>query len=148
MNDFTTLMKEMPGYFEEDTVSMKVIVEAQKNLDVEFSAEYVKYLQEIGVFTANGVEFTGIFISKYWNKIFTTVVDNTIDERKIAKEYGYTIPNDFYLIHNFGIGGILIWQNTKGEIYQTIRGLSSAELPKKIYDSMNDYFIKEIYKHY
>ncbi|MCM1008380.1 MAG: SMI1/KNR4 family protein [Ruminococcus flavefaciens] len=70
MNDFITLMKEMPGFFEEDTVSMEVIVESQKKLDLKFSAEYVKYLQEIGSFTSNGVEFTGIFISKYWGKFF------------------------------------------------------------------------------
>lgn len=148
MTNFITLMKEMPGYLKTDTVNLEVIMEAQKKLGLEFACEYVQYLQEIGEFTARGVEFTGIIFSQAWNRIVESVVNETLDEREIAKEYGYSIPNDFYLIHNLCIGGILIWQNTKGEIYQTIRGLSSAEPPKKIYDSMNDYFVKEIYKKY
>lgn len=148
MNDFIIIMKKMMSYLKIETVSFDVIMDGQKKLGLKFSPEYIKYLQEVGIYSTQGCELTGIFFSKRNNRVVESVVNETLDERKIAKEYGYTIPNDFYLIHNLGIGGILIWQNTKGEIYQTIRGLSSAEPPKKIYDSMNDYFIKEIYKHY
>lgn len=146
MNDFVSLMKKMPGYIESTTVSIETIMEAQKKVNLQFASEYIEYLQEIGEFTAEGIELTGIMFSTAWNRVVESVVNETLDERAIANEYGYTIPDDFYLIHNLGIGGILIWQNTKGEIYQTIRGLSSAESPKKIYDSMYDYFINEIYR--
>lgn len=146
MNELIKMMQEMPNLLHTITVSISTIQECENKLGLKFSLEYIEYLQKLGKYDAGGDEFTGIYFSKYKNKVIESVVQETLDERAIANEYGYTIPDDFYLIHNLGIGGILIWQNTKGEIYQTIRGLSSAESPKKIYDSMYDYFINEIYR--
>ncbi len=144
MNELIAAMKKMPGFLKTETVGLEIIAEAQKKLDVEFSSEFIKYLQEIGEFTATGIEFTGIFFSKSWNRIVESVVDETMSERALAKEYGYLIPNDFYLIHNLGVDGILIWQNSKGEIYQTVRGASLSSPPKKIYGSLLEYFNNEI----
>jgi hypothetical protein len=145
MKNLIQIMREIPGYLKKQPPNITEISEAQSKLLLTFSIDYIEYLREIGEFDGGGYEFTGIKYSVFLGRTVYSVVDSTIAEREIAENYGYKIPDDFYLIHNLGIGGILIWQNTKGEIFQTIRGLSCSSPPEKIYDSFLDYFVKEIY---
>lgn len=45
-------------------------------------------------------------------------------------------PTDtMYVIENTGVDGIMIWQDTKGKIYQT----KPESKPKKIVDSLAEY---------
>jgi hypothetical protein len=145
MKSLAQMMREMPNYFKVQPPKLSEIEEAEAKLNLSFSPDYIEYLTEIGSFSGGGNEFTGVYYSEYSGRTIYSVVENTIDEREVAENYGYKIPDDFYLIHNLYTGGILIWQNTKGEIFQTIRGLSRSCPPEKIYDSFLDYFVKEIY---
>ena len=83
-----------------------------------------------GAIIAEGVELTGIAKSKARD-----VVAVTLEERRINKE----VPDDFYVIENLGIEGIIVWQNEKGEIYET----SPNNQVKKIYDSLSDYIMSK-----
>jgi hypothetical protein len=145
MKSLIQMMREMPDFYKGQPPKLSEIAEAEDKLNLSFSSDYIDYVKEIGQFSGGGYEFTGIMYSAYLGRTVYYVVDKTIAEREVVENYGYKIPEDFYLIHNLGIDGILIWQNTKGEIFQTVRGLSRSCPPEKIYDSFVEYFAKEIY---
>lgn len=102
------------------------IMEAEEQLTTSFSEEYKKYLQTFGIASWDGVELTGICKSKHQN-----VVDVTLRNR--ADDV--SSRNDLYVIEELGIDGIVIWQNQKGEVYQTV----NKEKPVKVADSMAEY---------
>ena len=91
-------------------VSEEQIKDAEKKLNLKFSLEYRSYVSEFGVASADGYELTGICNSPRLN-----VVDVTISER----ENNPDVPKDWYVLEQANIDGIVIWQNQKGEVYQT-----------------------------
>lgn len=106
-----------------------VIKEAETILDLSFFDEYKTYLIELGVAAVNGHELTGISESKRLN-----VADVTSRQ----KEYN-NVPEDFYVVEETGIDGIVIWQNSNGEIFATQPGLKA----EKLCDSILEYLQKE-----
>jgi len=102
------------------------ILKAEELLSLVFNQEYINYMQEVGFATYEGHELTGICKFKRLN-----VVDVTIMEREL---FPY-IPLDWYVIEQLNIDGIVIWQSSTGEIYQT----SPNSKPEKIYDSLAEY---------
>lgn len=86
------------------------IKNAEKILSVIFAKDFHTYLLEIGLACFDGHELTGICASPRLN-----VVDVTTNER----ENNPNVPKDWYVIEQANIDGIVIWQNSKGEIYQT-----------------------------
>ncbi len=98
---------------------------AEKELGLSFSKEYIEYLSTYGVASANGHEFTGIVKSKRLN-----VIDVTVSER----DKNPYISEDLYVLEKMDIDKIVIWQNAKGELFQTVgngepqkMGMSFAE---------------------
>lgn len=102
------------------------IKKAEESLNVSFSKEYKLYLSKCGFATYEGHELTGICKAKRLN-----VVDVTINERKLSPD----IQENWYVIEQLNIDGIVIWQSETGEIYQT----SPEKKPLKIYDSLAEY---------
>lgn len=103
---------------------------AEKALNLKFASEYREYLRTYGAIIADGIELTGIAKSKTRD-----VVAVTLEERKINSG----IPNNFYVVENIGIEGIVIWQNEIGDIYET----SPNNKMKKIYNSLADYIMSK-----
>lgn len=91
-------------------VSEEQIKDAEKHLNLKFSLDYRSYVSEYGVISAGCYELTGICSSPRLN-----VVDVTISER----ENNPGVPKDWYVLEQANIDGIVIWQNQKGEVYQT-----------------------------
>lgn len=98
---------------------------AEKELGLSFSKEYIEYLSTYGVASANGHEFTGIVKSKRLN-----VIDVTVSER----DKNPYVSEDLYVLEKMDIDKIVIWQNAKGELFQTVgngepkkMGMSFAE---------------------
>lgn len=106
------------------------ITDAESRLKLNFSKEYKDYLKEYALVSGDGHELTGICKSKRLN-----VVDVTIEEKKKNN----LIPKDFYVVEKLDIDNIIIWQNEKGLIFESIDGREH----KLIYSSLTDYLLKK-----
>ena len=129
MNDLISCLKNKPMFIGSKGASNAQIAEAEEQLTVSFSKEYKHYLTTIGFAIYEGHELTGICKAKRLN-----VVDVTLSERSITPD----VPADWYVIEQLNIDGIVIWQSTSGEIFQT----SPNSEPKKIYDSLVEYIMQ------
>jgi hypothetical protein len=125
MSDIISTIKNMNGLSTLKAATISQIQDAQNKLGLSFASEYKEYLEKYGVVSANSIELTGITDSKRLN-----VIDVTIKEK-----HRNEIPNDMYVIEDTCIEGILILQNSKGEIYE----LQKGNKIKKIFDSLSDY---------
>ena len=120
------LLKSMPDYIGSDGRTCDQIKEAERSVGIVFSEDYRNYLEEIGLACYDGHELTGI------------TEDARLDVVAITKEKReQTGPEaaQWYVIEEACIDGIVIWQSSGGEVYQTEPGLES----KKIADSLSDY---------
>lgn len=102
------------------------IEKSEIELDLKFADDYRYYAKHFGCMSIGSREFTGI--SKLANYSVVTI---TIAQ----KQYNQNIPKDWYVIEQLNIDGIVIWQSSTGEIYQT----SPNSDPVKICDSMAEY---------
>lgn len=126
MFDFINVLKEKTMFIGSKGASDTEITEAEQQLSVSFSEEYKHYLSSVGFAIYEDHELTGICKAKRLN-----VVDVTFSERRITTD----IPDDWYVIEQLNIDGIVIWQSSTGEIYQT----SPNTEPTKICDSLAEY---------
>lgn len=94
------------------------INDAENKLNLHFSTEYKEYLSLHGCASIYGHEFTGIGFSER-----TDVVTVTLEERE-----RHTVPNDWYVVEQAHIDGIVIWQSSEGSIYQTTPENSAVKL--------------------
>lgn len=108
-------------------VSEEEILSAEEKLGLKFSDEYRKYLSKYGTGFFDTMEPTGLNVSKRIN-----VVDVTLFEKGCRE-----LPEDVYVVENLGIDGIIIVQNTKGEIFEANM---SGNL-KKIYNNFLEYIL-------
>ena len=111
------------------SIKKSLVKEIEKQLDLTFSDEYKTYLYEFGITAISGHELTGISDSNN-----TNVKDVTEEEW----QYNNLVSHSLYVVEKTGIDGIVIWQNQKGEIYQTFQGTS----PVKIYNSLYEFIVK------
>lgn len=126
MKDIIEILKSKPMFIGAKGASEKEISEAESNLSVSFSNEYKHYLSAIGFAIYEGHEITGICKAKRLN-----VVDVTETERKLSPN----ASDNWYVIEQLNIDGIVIWQSSTREIYQT----SPNAKPKKICNSLVEY---------
>lgn len=99
---------------------------AEERLGVKFATDYKEYVKEYGVITYYGHELTGICRGKRLD-----VCKITVEER----EDNLQIPLDFYVLEQLNIDGVVVWQNSKGEVFETIVGRKV----KKICESLLEY---------
>lgn len=123
------LIKSIPDVIVGSGASDKEIDKAEKALELNFADDYKECLHSFGAVMFDGHELSGISKAKQSN-----VVELTSSE----KSYHADIPEDMYVIENLDIDGIVIWQDTKGTIYEMQNGKY-----KKINKSLADY-IKEV----
>ena len=101
------------------------IVKAENELQLKFSDEYKEYVLTCGAAIGRGHEFTGLTTSKRLN-----VVSVTQEERQY-----HTVPSDWYVVEQLYIDGVVIWQSTNGEVFQSLPGQS----PTKLCNSLLEY---------
>jgi hypothetical protein len=102
------------------------VAAAEKQLGLHFAEEYKEYLRAFGAILADGIELTGIAKSKSRD-----VIAVTIQERELNPD----IPQEYYVVEDVGIDGIIIWQNESGGVFESLPQI----LPHKIADSLAEY---------
>lgn len=115
-----------PELFAGTGVSEKAISSAEEALKIKFSEEYHEYLSEFGTAALNGHELTGICESSRLN-----VINVTLSERNINP----SAPSNWYVVEQANIDGIIIWQSSTGEVWQTAPNAP----PIKLCESLCEY---------
>lgn len=126
MTDIIKYLKKQNDFYYLSRVDDYFIKQAEEKLSLLFSKEYSIVVKEFGTVSVNCHELTGICKDNRLN-----VVDVTLKER----ERNPDISKDWYVIEQLHIDGIVIWQSSTGEIYQTLPGAK----PEKICDSLAEY---------
>ena len=122
MADIVSVLSKLPNLRSRSPVSETDIFEAEEFLGLSFSPEYRSYLKAFGAVSVNGREITGICNSDRLN-----VVSVTLEEW-----LNNQVPNDWYVIEQLNIDGILIWQDSKGSIYKTAPGCTSQKIASSL----------------
>ena len=99
---------------------------AEKDLQLVFHKDYKEYVSNFGFISYGSHELTGICSFPRLN-----VVNVTQEERK----YNPSIPQQYYVIEQTNIEGIVVWQSPEGNVYQ-----STPDHPlKQIATSLSEY---------
>lgn len=114
------MLQHLEGASKED------IKNAEEELGLKFAEDYKEYIEEFGVISFEGHEFTGICNSKRLN-----VVNVTVSNKKINTN----IPSNMYVLEELNYDGFIIWQDTNGLIYET----QYDSEPQRIYESLTEY---------
>lgn len=122
MSSFVDKLRTFPRMRCAGGVDEAAIEQAEDTLGLIFSKEYREYLLELGEAKAAGREFTGICKAKRLH-----VVDVTQEERE-----NVPVPEDWYVIEQANIDGIVIWQDASGSVYQTGPGTKQKKLCKSL----------------
>ena len=126
MKSFVESLKMCEDFYHACGANDAQVKLAEEKLSLKFSADFVDYLRNFGIASANGHEFTGVI-----NPSRLNVVDVTFEERI---QYPM-VPLQWYVIEQANIDGIVIWQSSTGEIYQTAPNVE----PIKLCDSLSEY---------
>lgn len=111
MESIIDMLKEKDCFCSLKGVTEDEIRVAEQTLGLSFAKEYRAYLQAFGLASFQGHELTGIIKSPR-----LSVVAQTVAERNNNSH----IPDDMYVIEIANIDGIVIWQGSTGEIFETI----------------------------
>ena len=128
MTSIVNKLRTLQAFCSLTGVSMEQIADAEKALTLCFADDYREYLLSFGIASSDGHEFTGICNSKRLN-----VVDVTLAEKSITPG----IPQDWYVLEEANIDGIVIWQNSIGKIFQTQPGREAVKLADSICDYLD-----------
>lgn len=102
-------IKSKPNFYAEKGASALQIEQAELSLGLDFALDFKECLCEFGAISVDGHELTGFSADKNLD-----VVQVTQNNRK-----KHNVGNNLYVIEETHIDGIVIWQSSSGEIYQT-----------------------------
>lgn len=126
MSKLTDKMKKMQSFRSRTSATKEQIANAEESLGLSFAKEYKEYLLEFGCASIYGHEFTGICKAARLDVVsVTTEQKNCFDG----------IPDDWYVIEETNIDGVVIWQNSCGKIYAS----APKKLDEEIASSLADY---------
>lgn len=123
------IINNLPNLFCLDGATEEEIIEAERQLGVSFALDYKEYILKYGIITYDSHEITGLCNHKRLD-----VCKVTEYERKNNPN----VSNEFYVIEQLDIDGVVIWQNSSGEIYRSI----PEENIVKLYNSLEEYLTK------
>lgn len=109
--------------------SIEQIIEAEKELGVNFADDYIKYVKKYGVISAKGIELTGVTSYKRLSVVFMTKKERNINPN---------IPANMYVIENIAINGLIALQDETGKVYT----VTPNKTPKLSYNSLSEYIEK------
>lgn len=131
MNSIVQILKNQEDFIGGSGCDLEAIKDTERQIGTNFAEEYREYLKQISLTCFDGHEFTGITDDPRLD-----VVKVTIEER----QHNLKVPDNWYVIEQTNIDGIVIWQANSGEIYQTCSG----GRPRKLCNSLAD-FIQDKY---
>ena len=111
MENIIDMLKEKDCFCSLKGVTEDEIRAAEQTLGLSFTKEYRAYLQAFGLASFQGHELNGIIKSPRLSVIAQTVAERNNNAH---------IPDDMYVIEIANIDGIVIWQGSTGEIFETI----------------------------
>lgn len=123
---FAEIIKMKPDYIGANGRNDAEIAEAEDELGITFAEDYREYLREIGLACFDSHELTGLT-----NTVRLNVVSVTKEQQKQSAE----INASWYVVEEAGIDGIVIWQDTDGNVYKT----APDSKAKKIANSLAEY---------
>lgn len=88
-------------------IDCSIISKAEKELAVTFASDYKLLLSNYGFLYTKGEELLGIDNSSY----------DVVKATKEAQQNFNDFPKDMYVVESFAIDGILLLQETSGEVY-------------------------------
>ena len=130
MHDIIEKIKKKFKVYQTKGASDEVIEEAERQLNRKFASDYKEYLSKYGAISFGPYEFTGLNIDSYAN-----VVSVTMKEIQRNKNF----PKDAIVLENTGNEGILILQNSNGEVYEWKDGKKGRS-----YKNLKEYFKSKI----
>ena len=133
MNRLIEHLKSIDNLLFVGNIEEELIEESENRLGLKFAEEYHNYVKEYGVISFSSHELTGICNLQRLN-----VVDVTLREKEQVE-----VPEDFYVVEETGIDGIVIWQNTAGEIFATQSGLETVKISDSLVDYLTDNEVAE-----
>lgn len=119
MSRIIKIIRELEDFNALKGVSEEAIKEAEAELKLKFAPDYKEYLLEFGLASGNGHELTGLVDSAMVNVIQVT---------QKARKANSNIPLELYVIEDPAIDKVLIWQNSNGELFKTIRDSEPIKL--------------------
>lgn len=125
MSKIVDLINSLPDMLPLKPATEVQITDAELQLRVRFADEYKEYLKAFGAIMANGIELTGIAKAEYRN-----VVSITKQERELNSK----VPNNMYVIENTGADGIIIWQDSLGNVYRTMPDIEPEMIAFSLYE--------------
>ena len=106
--------------------STEQIIEAQKELGVDFAEDYIKYVEKYGVISARGIELTGVTSHERLSVVCVTNKERSLN---------LNIPANMYVIENIAIDGIVALQDEMGKVYT----VAPNEKPQLVFNSLAEY---------
>lgn len=126
MTDIIKVINSKDGVIHGKETNENEIKQAELELGLRFADDYRNYIKQFGCMVIGSREITGISSQKNYNVVSTT---------KAQRNYNKNIPENSYVIEQLNIDGIIIWQSSNGEVFQT----SPNTAPMKIADSLVEY---------
>lgn len=126
MKKLDAVLKKKRGLVLGKPVSDSEIAECEQMLSVRFAPDYKECIKQYGALSYYGHELTGIVSTPRLN-----VVNVTNEEKRVNSG----LPDNWYVIEQAGIDGIVIWQSDSGEVFQSYPSGNY----KKISDSLAEY---------
>ena len=128
MADFISTLSSLPDFHALAGASEEQIAQAERALSLRFADDYRQYVCAFGAVSAAGHERTGICASKRLN-----VVEVTLSARAVQP----AVPQDWYVLEEANIDGIVVWQSGTGEVFQTQPGAEPVKLAASIREYLN-----------
>ena len=126
MNDIINVINSKNGVIHGKETNENEIKQAESELGLRFADDYRNYIKQFGCMVIGSREITGISSQENYNVVSIT---------KAQRNYNKNIPENSYVIEQLNIDGIIIWQSSNGEVFQT----SPNTAPMKIADSLVEY---------
>ena len=126
MNDIINVINSKNGVIHGKETNENEIKQAESELGLRFADDYRNYIKQFGCMVIGSREITGISSQENYIVVSTT---------KAQRNYNKNIPENSYVIEQLNIDGIIIWQSSNGEVFQT----SPNTAPMKIADSLVEY---------
>ena len=113
MIDIIESLKKKETFFTSKGASAQQIKEAENELGLQFAKDYVRYVSAFGIASYANHELTGICQSERLNVVAVT---------RHCRDLINTVGNNWYVIEQTNMDGVLVWQNEDGTIIQTSLG--------------------------
>ena len=126
MTDIIKVINSKDGVIHGKETNENEIKQAESELGLRFADDYRNYIKQFGCMVIGSREITGISSQENYNVVSIT---------KAQRNYNKNLPENSYVIEQLNIDGIIIWQSSNGEVFQT----SPNTAPMKIADSLVEY---------